>query len=207
MRNHTLMQTIACANRVFPALAQAMAIYSAGVGGATPAQPKTQLAAMLRAAVMVATAFCAEHGVDLAALEALPLDSLDRLTALEAAIDALLAPDGRRRDYFGHVPLVCMPHNADDNRGYAGCRLAAHLRPGTLSPEVRHDLRAHLRKLPGTQRGGVCGCGINYSVLRVACMTQHATRRRASITGLPGNHALRAVRRCASGFAPSRVKA
>ena len=96
MRNHTLMQTIARANRVFPALAQAMAIYSAGVGGATPAQPKTQLAAMLRAAVMVATAFCAEHGVDLAALEALPLDSLDRLTALEAAIDALLAPDGRR---------------------------------------------------------------------------------------------------------------
>ena len=82
MRNHTLMQTIARANRVFPgkhsgvivdyanvfaSLEQALAIYGAGAGGANPVKDKAQLVADLRAAVDAATAFCAGHGVDLPA--------------------------------------------------------------------------------------------------------------------------------------------
>ena len=94
MRNHTLMQTIARANRVFPgkhsglivdyanvfaSLEKALAIYGEGKGGATPVRDKQQLVEELREAVEAATAFCASHGVDLAAIEALPLGGLERL--------------------------------------------------------------------------------------------------------------------------------
>ena len=121
MRNHTLMQTIARANRVFPgkhsgvivdyanvfaSLEKALAIYGAGKGGANPVKDKAQLVAALREAVEAATAFCASHGVDLAAIEALPLGGLERLAAVENAINALIAPESLRRDFFGHEQLV-----------------------------------------------------------------------------------------------------
>jgi type I restriction enzyme R subunit len=121
MRNHTLMQTIARANRVFPgkhsgmivdyanvfaSLERALAIYGAGKGGATPVKDKDQLVAALREAVASATAFCATHGVDLVAIEALPLGSMKRLAAVEDAINRLIAPESVRRDYFGHEQLV-----------------------------------------------------------------------------------------------------
>src|SRR6478736_9053525 len=63
MRNHTLMQTIARANRVFPgkhsglivdyanvfaSLEKALAIYAKGQGGATPVRDKRQLVEELR---------------------------------------------------------------------------------------------------------------------------------------------------------------
>ena len=81
-------------------------------GGANPVQDKAQLVADLRAAVAAATAFCAAHGVDLPALEALPLGSLARLTAVEDAIDALIAPEARRRDFFTHAQGVDALHRA-----------------------------------------------------------------------------------------------
>jgi type I restriction enzyme R subunit len=117
MRNHTLMQTIARANRVFPgkhsgvivdyanvfaSLEKALAIYGAGKGGTNPVKDKAQLVAALREAVAAATAFCATHGVDLAAMESLPLGGMERLSAVENAINALIGPDVVRRDFFGH---------------------------------------------------------------------------------------------------------
>ena len=74
MRNHTLMQTIARANRVFPgkhsgmivdyanvfaSLEKALAIYGAGKGGKNPVKDKQKLVADLRKAVDAATVFCA----------------------------------------------------------------------------------------------------------------------------------------------------
>ena len=121
MRNHSLMQAIARANRVFPgkhsgvivdyanvfaSLEKALAIYGAGKGGANPVREKAQLVATLRGAVEAATVFCANHGVDLVALDGLPLGGLERLTAVESAIDALIAPESLRRDFFGHEQLV-----------------------------------------------------------------------------------------------------
>src|SRR3546814_4184141 len=91
MRNHTLMQTIARANRVFPgkhsglvvdyanvfaSLEKALAIYGAGRGGASPVRDKAELVAALGDAVALATRFCAAHGVDLDALEATTPGSL-----------------------------------------------------------------------------------------------------------------------------------
>jgi len=121
MRNHTLMQTIARANRVFPgkhsgvivdyanvfaSLEQALAIYGAGKGGTTPVKDKAQLVAALGEAVGAATAFCLAHRVDLAAMEALPLGGMERLAAIKDAIDALIGPDAVRREFFGHEKLV-----------------------------------------------------------------------------------------------------
>lgn len=121
MRNHTLMQTIARANRVFPgkhsgvivdyanvfaSLERALAIYGAGKGGTNPVKDKTQLVEALREAIAGATAFCSAHGVDLAAMEALPLGSMERLSAVENSINALISPDALRREFFGHEKLV-----------------------------------------------------------------------------------------------------
>ncbi len=121
MRNHTLMQTIARANRVFPgkhsgmivdyanvfaSLEQALAIYGAGKGGANPVKDKSQLVAALREAIAAATAFCFAQGVDLAAMEALPQGGMERLAAVEDAINALIGPDSIRRDFFGHEKFV-----------------------------------------------------------------------------------------------------
>jgi type I restriction enzyme R subunit len=127
MRNHTLMQTIARANRVFPgkhsgvivdyanvfaSLEKALAIYGAGKGGKSPVKDKQQLVEELRQAVVDATAFCAAHGVLLAEIEALPVGSLKRLQAMEDAMNALISPDPLRRDFFAHERLVSTLYRA-----------------------------------------------------------------------------------------------
>ena len=121
MRNHTLMQTIARANRVFPgkysgaivdyanvfaSLEKALAIYGAGKAGVNPVKDKAELVAALRDAVDAVTKFCSDHGVDLAAMEALPIGGLERLSAVENAVDALIGPDAVRRDFLSLEKLV-----------------------------------------------------------------------------------------------------
>lgn len=121
MRNHTLMQTIARANRVFPgkhsgtivdyanvfaSLEQALAIYGAGKAGTSPVKDKAELVATLREAIREASAFCAKQGVDLAALDAMASGNMERLAAIENAIDALIGPDAVRREFFGQEKLV-----------------------------------------------------------------------------------------------------
>lgn len=121
MRNHTLMQTIARANRVFPgkhsgvivdyanvfaSLEQALAIYGAGKDGQTPVKDKQLLVEELRNAINGATAFCAAHGVMLGAIEATAAGNLDRLSLIEDGMNALISPDSLRRDFFAHERLV-----------------------------------------------------------------------------------------------------
>jgi len=121
MRNHSLMQTIARANRVFPgkysgiivdyanvfaSLEKALAIYGAGKDGKSPVRDKQQLVADLRKAVLEATVFCAAHGVLLSAIEATAAGSMERLSGIEDGMNALISPDPLRRDFFGHERLV-----------------------------------------------------------------------------------------------------
>jgi type I restriction enzyme, R subunit len=121
MRNHTLMQTIARANRVFPgkhsglivdyanvfaSLEKALAIYGAGKDGNTPVRDKNRLVQELRDAIIAATGFCLGRGVDLTALEALPVAGLERLAAVDIAVNALISPDPLRREFLGHERLV-----------------------------------------------------------------------------------------------------
>jgi type I restriction enzyme R subunit len=121
MRNHTLMQTIARANRVYPgkhsgtivdyanvfaSLEKALSIYGAGKAGGNPVKDKAQLVAALREATHAASMFCERHGVNLAAMEAMPVGGMDRLAAVENAMDALISPDTLRREFFGHEKFV-----------------------------------------------------------------------------------------------------
>ncbi|MCX6914803.1 MAG: DUF3387 domain-containing protein, partial [Verrucomicrobia bacterium] len=121
LRNHTLMQTIARANRVFPgkhsgvivdyanvfaSLEKALAIYGAGKGGKNPVRDKQKLVEEMRKAVDAAVLFCANRGVILAAIEQLPTGSMERLQRMDEAVNALISPDPLRREFFGHERLV-----------------------------------------------------------------------------------------------------
>lgn len=123
MRNHTLMQTIARANRVYPgkpsglivdyanvfaSLEKALAIYGKGKDGIRPVRDKKQLVEELRQALGAATAFCVKHGVDIAAIAALPTGNLDRLTHIADAVERLISPDPLRKDFLTHERLVAM---------------------------------------------------------------------------------------------------
>lgn len=119
MRNHTLMQTIARANRVFPgkhsglivdyanvfsSLEKALAIYGAGKGGKTPVRDKKQLVDDIRKAVAAATAFCQARGISLAAIYV--ATGLDRLERLSQAVDALISPDALRKEFLAHERIA-----------------------------------------------------------------------------------------------------
>ena len=127
MRNHTLMQTIARANRVFPgkhsglivdyanvfaSLEKALAIYGAGKNGSNPVKDKNQLVQELHQSVDAATAFCEAHGVMLAEMEQLSAGGLERLQAIADALNALISPDSLRRDFFAHERLVSTLYKA-----------------------------------------------------------------------------------------------
>jgi len=127
MRNHTLMQTIARANRVFPgkhsglivdyanvfaSLEKALAIYGAGKGGANPVKDKAKLVADLRQAVEQATAFCATRQVILPAIEQLAVGSLERLQRMDDATNALISPDPLRREFLAHERTVATLYRA-----------------------------------------------------------------------------------------------
>lgn len=127
MRNHTLMQTIARANRVYPgkhsgvivdyanvfaSLEKALAIYGAGKGGQRPVQDKQALVGELRKAVDAATRFCAQQGVDLAGIEGLTAGGMERLQAVVEAVNALISPDPLRNEYLGHARLASTLYGA-----------------------------------------------------------------------------------------------
>jgi type I restriction enzyme R subunit len=121
MRNHTLMQTIARANRVFPgkqsgvivdyanvfaSLEKALAIYGAGKGGDMPVRDKQALADALRKSIEDAVRFCSSHGVDVVAIETLPAGSMDRLQKVDDAVNLLIAPDPLRREFLEYERLT-----------------------------------------------------------------------------------------------------
>ncbi len=118
MRNHTLMQTIARANRVFldkanglivdyvgvfRDLQKALSIYGSGSGGGieegdTPVQDKSELLALLKQAVVETVMFCQEQGVDPQEIAA--VKGLNRIPLLEAAENALVANDEIKKSYL-----------------------------------------------------------------------------------------------------------
>ncbi|MDE2490105.1 MAG: type I restriction endonuclease subunit R [Elusimicrobia bacterium] len=123
MRNHTLMQAIARANRVYPgkpsglivdyanvfaSLEKALAIYGKGAEGQNPVRDKKALIEELRQTLATTVAFCAKHGVDIAAIEALPTGNLDRLTKIADGVDRLIAPDALRKEFLAQERLVSM---------------------------------------------------------------------------------------------------
>ena len=113
MRNHALMQTITRANRVFPDkdnglivdyvgvfrnLERALAIYGAGPGVDSPIRPKDELIAELDAALAEVVDFCADHDIDLAAMEA--TSGFEFIASQKAAVEALLVNEKTRREFM-----------------------------------------------------------------------------------------------------------
>lgn len=126
MRNHTLMQTIARANRVYPgkhsgtivdyanvfaSLEKALAIYGSATGGHHPVQDKSALVEELRDAVEAASGFCDHHDVSLRGIEAVA-DGLVRLQSISDAVNALISPDPVRREFLEHERMVGMLYGA-----------------------------------------------------------------------------------------------
>ena len=121
MRNHSLMQTIARANRVFPgkqsgvivdyanvfaSLEKALALYGIGKGGESPVREKQQLAEELRRAITETTEFCSARGVSLDDIDKLGAGSFIRLQGVDDAVNALISPDPLRLLFLGHERLT-----------------------------------------------------------------------------------------------------
>ena len=113
MKNHTLMQTIARAIRrargknagvivdyvgVFRNLQRALAIYAARSGSDKPIKDKDELVAALETALAEARSFCADAGVDVDAIY--NAEKFTRLALISETVEALVAPDDRRRSFF-----------------------------------------------------------------------------------------------------------
>lgn len=114
MRNHTLMQTIARANRVylgkvsglivdyagvFRNLEKALAIYGAsGGGGEKPVEDKVVLVEALRQVIEETHILCREYGVDIVAIK--DAEGFVRVGLLDDAVDALVIKENVKRRYL-----------------------------------------------------------------------------------------------------------
>ena len=118
MRNHTLMQTIARANRVFKDkvnglivdyvgvfrnLQRALAIYGSGSGGGVkpgeePVKEKAELVAMLKSAITQTVQFLKETGVKVEPIIA--AKGFERVKLLDEAVDAVLVNDTTKKRFI-----------------------------------------------------------------------------------------------------------
>lgn len=119
MRNHTLMQTIARANRVFPDkynglivdyvgvfrnLQKALDIYGKAKNGKPPAMPKSELVAALRTALQEMQTFCTPLGID--AQKAQDASGFARIKLMDDALEALVGNEERKRKYLSLANTV-----------------------------------------------------------------------------------------------------
>lgn len=130
MRNHTLMQTIARANRVFGDkvnglivdyvgvfrdLQKALAIYGSAYGGRLrlgemPVQDKRKLVEALRESVRQADEFCQGHGVSLVEIQ--KASGFQRLKLLDDAVEYLVVDDSTKRQCLSLAADVLRLYNA-----------------------------------------------------------------------------------------------
>lgn len=121
MRNHTLMQTIARANRVsegkeaglivdyvgiFRNLQKALAIYARPeTGGDTPILDKQKLVEFLRNALKEAGEFCTKRGVDLDAIKKTN-DAFQKVKLLGDAVEALIATEESKKEFLNMASKI-----------------------------------------------------------------------------------------------------
>lgn len=160
MRNHSLMQTIARANRVFQDkvnglivdyvgvfrdLRKALAIYATptggGGGGENPVQNKDELVTWLKHAMEEALAFCTAQGVNLSRIQA--ASGFEKVSLLDDAVEAIMVNDEAKRRFLLLVGRVGKLYKAilpDPKAGEFApvCVLLSKIaeKIGTLAPEV-----------------------------------------------------------------------
>ena len=117
MRNHTLMQTISRANRVygdklnglivdyigvFRNLEKALAIYGSPTDGTkdgeTPVKDKSFLVDALKQAIDETIVFCKQHNVSLSGIE--DADGFGRVKLIDDAVDSILVNDDSKKKYL-----------------------------------------------------------------------------------------------------------
>lgn len=168
MRNHTLMQTIARANRVFPgkqsglivdycnvfaSLERALAIWGGSSGGMLPVQDKSELVNELARTLEATEDFCSSHNVSLIEIES--ADFHKRLSLLEQAMNQLISPENIRKQLFERTDLLLRLYRAikPDKSIYHYTSKIACLRQiveaikDKLRPESIGDLTAVLKEM------------------------------------------------------------
>ncbi len=155
LRNHTLMQTIARANRVFAekhhgtivdyanvfaSLEKALSIYGQGTGGAMPVRDKKQLLSDMRFAVGEAKAFCEGHRVSISEIEALPTGNFDRLVRIGDAVNKLISNESVRKDFFAHQRLCTTLYRANKPDPAAAEFTSVVSCLGHIADEIRRNL-------------------------------------------------------------------
>lgn len=160
MKNHTLMQTIARANRkasgktsgvivdyvgVFNNLQKALAIYAAGNAGdqtedpdSKPIEDKAALVRVLENALTAAHTHASAYQVDTTAI--MDAAALERLKLLCAAVEALVSPDEVRQEFFRLTAAVTKAYKAvlPDERA------APFLKPVAVLHTLAEAVRAKL---------------------------------------------------------------
>ena len=159
-RNHTLMQTIARANRVFGDkvnglivdyigifrdLERALAIYAEGTDaeGSNPIQDKSRLVEQLREEIAEVKEFCANLGVDFAKIEEAEPKTFERIQGIEDAVNSILVNDEtkgdylqRARDIFKLYKAILPDAAANEFRGICSLINIIAQRIRTLTPSV-----------------------------------------------------------------------
>lgn len=167
MRNHSLMQTIARANRVFPgkhsgvivdyanvfaSLEKALAIYGAGSSGGSPVSNTAELIAALNDASAQAIAFGAQHGVDLVSNRQSSTSPFGTLSQVLEAVNAFISPDAVRNAFVGHQRRVQGLFKAvkPDPAALAHAPLVAYLN------SIAETIKTQLNPLPKPITGVIC---------------------------------------------------
>jgi len=127
MKNHTLMQTIARANRRFPGkqaglivdyvgvfrnLQKALAIYGGSRGGEgdTPIKDKLELVEYLKHLIAQVTAFCEERGVRFEAIK--EAQGFSKIALMDDAVEALIESDETKKAYLSMASAVARVYRA-----------------------------------------------------------------------------------------------
>ena len=171
-RNHTLMQTIARANRVFGDkvnglivdyigifrdLERALAIYAEGTNpeGSNPIQNKSELVDRLRGEIAEVREFCANLGVDLPKIEEAEPKTFERIQGIEDAVNSILINDETKGDYLQRASHIFKLYKAilpdaaaNEFRGICSLINIIAQRIRTLTPTVDpSDVRAEIENL------------------------------------------------------------
>lgn len=132
MRNHTLMQTIARANRVFHDkvnglivdyvgvfrdLQKALAIYGSAAGGdvkagEVPVKDKSELVGALKRAIDETDTYCKEQGIDPQVILAAPAQDFRRISLVQDAVDALVVNDEIKKKYLSLAQTIARLYKA-----------------------------------------------------------------------------------------------
>ena len=167
-RNHTLMQTIARANRVFGDkvnglivdyigifrnLERALAIYAEGTDaeGKNPIRDKSELVEKLRGAIAEIRDFCMNLEVNLAQIETADPETFEPIRRINDAVNRILVNDETKRDYLQRADSVFKLYKAilpdaaaSDFRGICTLinRIAQRIRSLTSSADTSHVMEA-----------------------------------------------------------------